>query len=54
MKCCYCGCVPCRPFLVCPSFLQLLSHRCASYLPVHLCLLNLIAPFIADHHVLNV
>ena len=29
---------PCLPFLVCPSFLQLLSHRWASYLPVHLCL----------------
>ena len=35
------GChgVPCRPFRVWPSFLQLLSQRCASYLPVHLCLL---------------
>lgn len=31
---------PCLPFLVCPSFLQLLSHKWASYLPVHLCLLN--------------
>ena len=31
---------PCLPFLVCPSFLQLLSQRWASYLPVHLCLLQ--------------
>lgn len=29
---------PCLPFLVWPSFLQLLSHKCASYLPVHRCL----------------
>lgn len=30
--------LPWRPFLDCPSLLQLLSHRWASYLPVHLCL----------------
>jgi hypothetical protein len=30
--------LPCLPFLLCPSLLQLLSHKWASYLPVHLCL----------------
>lgn len=29
---------PWRPFLAWPSLLQLLSQRCASYLPVHRCL----------------
>ena len=33
--------LPCLPFLLWPSFLQLLSHRWASYLPVHLCLIHI-------------
>jgi hypothetical protein len=32
------GDAPWRPLRLWPSRLQLLSHRCASYLPVHRCL----------------
>ena len=32
--------IPYLPFLLCPSFLQLLSQRWASYLPVHPCLIH--------------
>lgn len=30
--------VPWRPLRFWPSLLHVLSHKCASYLPVHLCL----------------
>jgi hypothetical protein len=40
---------PCLPFLVWPSFLQLLSQRWASYLPVHLCLAGVISKWLQGH-----
>jgi len=43
--------VPWRPLRLCPSRRQLLSHRCASYLPVHRCLeitKNITSPKILD------